>query len=362
MVIKFIFIVFLTFMTDVLHVKAQFYTVFPSEESIEFMSGYKEDDYVYVDENQRGKSPITQEDTITFFSQEKGKAVKLDIDVPIFVNAYDSLLLCMIHDRLNVCLPLDFLKVNSRYGWRTDPINKCHRFHDGIDLQCNYENVYSMLPGIISKVVYGKKGYGNYIVINHGNIECLYGHLSLIAVSEGDNVTAGTIVGISGNTGKSTGPHLHIQITKNGKSIDPTPFIAYLNKYINDLQSQLHALGLHDESNKELSITNLYAVLNRHDVKHKEIVLAQALLETGYFSSRVCLENNNLFGLRRPSNGKYYKFANWEESVKAYRDYVQYKYKGGDYYSFLNKIGYAEDSQYINKLRKIVNSIEFFYK
>lgn len=82
------------------------------------------------------------------------------------------------------------------------------------------------------------------------------------------------------------------------------------------------------------------------------------ILETGYFISRVCLENNNLFGLRRPSNGEYYKFKNWEESVKAYRDYVQYKYKGGDYFSFLNRIGYAEDNIYVSKVRSIVNALK----
>ena len=86
-------------------------------------------------------------------------------------------------------------------------------------------------------------------------------------------------------------------------------------------------------------------------------VAAQALLETGYFTSRVCLENNNLFGLRRPSNGSYYAFNSWEESVKAYKDYVQYKYKGGNYYDFLNRIGYAENQTYLIKVGKIVSSL-----
>ena len=99
------------------------------------------------------------------------------------------------------------------------------------------------------------------------------------------------------------------------------------------------------------------AVLRKYDVKFPQIVAAQALLETGYFTSRVCLENNNLFGLRRPSNGCYYTFNSWEESVKAYKDYVQYKYKGGNYYDFLNRIGYAEDGGYILKVMILEKSL-----
>ena len=101
------------------------------------------------------------------------------------------------------------------------------------------------------------------------------------------------------------------------------------------------------------------AVLRQYDVKFPQIVVAQALLETGYFTSRACLENNNLFGLRRPSNGGYYSFSSWEESVKAYKDYVQYKYKGGNYYDFLNKIGYAEDENYVENIHRLTISLYF---
>ena len=76
-----------------------------------------------------------------------------------------------------------------------------------------------------------------------------------------------------------------------------------------------------------------------------------------YFTSRVCLECNNLFGLRRPSDGSYYEFDRWEESVKAYKDYVQYKYKGGDYLLFLKRIGYAEDPDYIVKVHQIAKTL-----
>lgn len=109
--------------------------------------------------------------------------------------------------------------------------------------------------------------------------------------------------------------------------------------------------------NSELNIDNLLAVLDKYDVKEKRIVLAQALLETGYFSSQLCMEGHNLFGLRHPSDGSYYTFNTWEESVKAYRDDVQYKYSGGNYYAFLKRIGYAEDRNYTSKVKKIADKL-----
>lgn len=108
----------------------------------------------------------------------------------------------------------------------------------------------------------------------------------------------------------------------------------------------------------ELNIDNLLSVLEKYNVKEKKIVLAQALLETGYFSSPLCMESHNLFGLRHPSDGSYYTFNNWEESVKAYHDDVQYKYNGGNYYAFLKSIGYAEDRNYTSKVRKIAEKLD----
>lgn len=87
-------------------------------------------------------------------------------------------------------------------------------------------------------------------------------------------------------------------------------------------------------------------------VKNPEIVYKQAILETGNFKSKLCINHNNLFGLRHKKG--YYKFTHWTESVIAYRNKIQNRYKDGeDYYDFLLRIGYAEDSNYINKLKNI---------
>ncbi len=104
----------------------------------------------------------------------------------------------------------------------------------------------------------------------------------------------------------------------------------------------------------ELTIPNLYAEIIRNGIRHPKIVLAQAILETGWFTSPVCRNKHNLFGLTNPRTGKYFEFGHWTESVQAYYTKVQYKYKGGNYLLWLRKIGYAEDPRYVHSLSRIL--------
>ena len=98
----------------------------------------------------------------------------------------------------------------------------------------------------------------------------------------------------------------------------------------------------------------LLEVLRANEVHNAEIVYAQAILETGWFKSNLCVTHNNLFGLYDSKNKQYYKFDSWEQSVVAYRKWIQYKHKPNEnYYAFLTRIGYAEDPNYINKVKNI---------
>lgn len=109
-----------------------------------------------------------------------------------------------------------------------------------------------------------------------------------------------------------------------------------------------------DSVNVTLTDDSLLEELQARNIAHPKIVLAQAKLETGNYTSKVCLTHNNLFGLRK-ADGSYYKFNHWKESVQAYKDYIQYKYQPpSNYYKFLEDIGYAEDKSYTDKLKKIV--------
>ena len=101
----------------------------------------------------------------------------------------------------------------------------------------------------------------------------------------------------------------------------------------------------------------LMEALEYYEIKHPQIVYAQAILETGHFKSNVCLNYNNLFGLYDSKNKDYYKFNHWAESIVAYKEWIQKKYQPpNNYYVFLEEINYASDKEYISILKSIVNN------
>lgn len=106
-----------------------------------------------------------------------------------------------------------------------------------------------------------------------------------------------------------------------------------------------------------LTIPNLMAEIRRNNIKYPKVVLAQAILETGWFKSSVCRNKHNLFGLTNPRTGTYYEFNHWTESVRAYYTKVQYRYSGGNYLLWLKKIGYAEDPGYIRAVIKVLKQL-----
>ncbi|MBD5195062.1 MAG: glucosaminidase domain-containing protein [Bacteroidales bacterium] len=107
----------------------------------------------------------------------------------------------------------------------------------------------------------------------------------------------------------------------------------------------------------ELTIPNLLREIKNNGIKYPKIVLAQAILETGWFKSSVCRNKNNLFGLTNPRTKTYYEFDHWTESVAAYYSKVQYKYKGGNYLLWLRDIGYAEDKGYIQAVIRVLKQL-----
>lgn len=90
--------------------------------------------------------------------------------------------------------------------------------------------------------------------------------------------------------------------------------------------------------------------LVRQGIPHPHIVLAQARLETGNFKSRRCKVDHNLFGIKHGK--RYARYARWQDSVTDYKQRISSRYKGGDYYAFLRRIGYASDPMYTTKLKK----------
>ena len=113
-------------------------------------------------------------------------------------------------------------RLSSGFGWRRHPVFGGRRFHNGIDIAApRGANVVAADSGMVITSAYSS-GYGNYIVISHGNgMTTLYAHLSSRNVSAGTTVRKGQVIGLIGSTGISTGPHLHFEVSVNGSRINP---------------------------------------------------------------------------------------------------------------------------------------------
>lgn len=121
----------------------------------------------------------------------------------------------------SITYPLKSIKVTSPYGYRRDPFTGKLSWHNGLDLRAKNEPAYAMMDGFVEKVGYDNRS-GNYVTLRHGNYRVSYCHLSSIIVRKGEYVYPGIIVGVTGDTGRSTGSHLHLTCKKDGKSINPT--------------------------------------------------------------------------------------------------------------------------------------------
>ena len=126
-----------------------------------------------------------------------------------------------------VSLPLKNIHIGSGFGMRMHPIYHKRMMHNGIDLSARYESVYSMFPGTVIKVGQDSRS-GKFVTVKTGNYTISYCHLSQQYVNVNDFVNAGTILALSGSTGVSTGPHLHLTTKKDGKAFNPTILLDFI--------------------------------------------------------------------------------------------------------------------------------------
>jgi murein DD-endopeptidase MepM/ murein hydrolase activator NlpD len=120
----------------------------------------------------------------------------------------------------------DLNRIASGFGYRIDPVYKTVKMHAGLDFAAPQGiPIYATADGVISTSGNLGNGFGNHVIINHGyGYETLYGHMVRVKYSSGQKIKRGEIIGWVGSTGKSTGPHCHYEVHKNGQKIDPIYF------------------------------------------------------------------------------------------------------------------------------------------
>ncbi len=128
----------------------------------------------------------------------------------------------------------DLTRIASGFGYRVDPIYKTVKFHPGLDFAAPVGTpIYATGDGQVEMAGFDGSGYGIHVIINHGyGYETLYGHMVRAKAKKGDLVKRGEVIGWVGSTGKSTGPHCHYEVIRNGEKVDPVYF------FYNDLSPQ----------------------------------------------------------------------------------------------------------------------------
>lgn len=143
----------------------------------------------------------------------------------------------------------DLERVASGFGVRIDPVYKTPRFHKGLDFTAPQGTpIYATADGVVEEAGFSTGGYGNNVVINHGyGYKTVYGHMYRVKARAGQRVKRGETIGWVGNTGKSTGPHCHYEVHKNGNPVDPVYF------FYNDLSPAQYERMLKIVSSKNQS-------------------------------------------------------------------------------------------------------------
>ncbi len=144
-----------------------------------------------------------------------------------------------------------YKRIASGFGWRMHPILKVRKFHKGLDFAAHRGTpIYAPGDGVIEKTKTSYGGYGKQVLINHGfGYQTRYAHMQRFVVKKGQKVKRGQLIGYVGNTGRSTGPHLHYEVIKNGKTVNPVHF------FFKDLTPEEYEVILQQASEENQSMS-----------------------------------------------------------------------------------------------------------
>jgi hypothetical protein len=154
------------------------------------------------------------------------------VEITSFIKNKEQLLACT--PAIQPVSNSDLKRLASGFGYRIDPVYKTVKMHAGLDFAAPQGTpIYATANGVVKTAGNLGNGYGNHVVLNHGyGYETLYGHMYKVKVKPGERIKRGEIIGWVGSTGKSTGPHCHYEVHKNGRHLDPVYF------FYNDLSPE----------------------------------------------------------------------------------------------------------------------------
>ncbi|WP_108651274.1 peptidoglycan DD-metalloendopeptidase family protein [Dongshaea marina] len=172
--------------------------------------------------------------------EKKAQPDSHEVELRLQNLATDSVLRAVMLELIPSGKPLEYRYASSKFGMRENPITKKRERHPGIDLVASMGTpIYAPADGVVEYMRRGKKGYGNFMILNHSfGFTTLYGHLSKFNVSYGKFVHKGDLIAWSGNSGDSTGPHLHYEVRFLSRVLDPVNFMNWSSTNFSQLFSK----------------------------------------------------------------------------------------------------------------------------
>ena len=176
---------------------------------------------------------LNEDDSSTILDKLRNTIDSLSYTLDAQKNSYDIIFNKIksnetMYRHIPSIMPVESAYLGSQYGYRTDPIDGKRRMHSGLDFPVNLNtDVVATGDGVVTKAQYDS-GWGRYIKIDHGyGYETIYAHLWKINVKKGQKVKRGDKIGKSGNSGRAAGFHLHYEVHKNNKTVDPLRSVSY---------------------------------------------------------------------------------------------------------------------------------------
>lgn len=142
-------------------------------------------------------------------------------------------------------VPIQAIRISERFGFRMHPIKKKRLMHNGIDFKADKGTpVYATADAVVEFAGYQRSsGFGNLVILQHNfGFKTYFAHMKTVKVRNGDFVSKGQLIGLSGNSGRSTGPHLHYEVRHLFKAIDPEPFLSWDITNFNDLFTKVKGI------------------------------------------------------------------------------------------------------------------------
>jgi murein DD-endopeptidase MepM/ murein hydrolase activator NlpD len=203
------------------HVYREIFEANPIPDSARAKAMHQQDEIKLVESMDQENLATSIANTLNNLSAREAYQEKSYKEIDGFIKNKEQLLGCT--PAIQPVSNKDLSRIASGFGYRIDPVYKTTKFHAGLDFAAPQGTpIYATANGTVITAGNTGNGYGNHVVINHGyGYETLYGHMFRVKTRVGQKVKRGEIIGYVGSTGKSTGPHCHYEVHRNGDPVDP---------------------------------------------------------------------------------------------------------------------------------------------